>query len=50
MRRSRPEWGHDMRSPGMVKEVQSLAGKVMALSRFMSKVANKVALFFECIK
>ena len=33
----------------MVKEMQSLAGKVMALSRFMFKVANKVAPFFECL-
>ena len=40
----------DMMSPGTVKEVQSLAGKVTALSHFTSKVADKVALFFEYIK
>ena len=33
-----------------MKEVQSLAGKVTALSCFMSKAANKVAPFFECIR
>ena len=40
----------DKRSPSLIKEVQSLARKITALSHFMSKVANKVAQFFECIK
>ena len=34
----------------MMKEVQRLSGKIIALSHFMSKVADKVAPFFECIK
>ena len=37
----------DMRSPSTMKEVQSLAGKETTLSHFMSKAADKVALFFE---
>ena len=40
----------DMRSPSPIKEVQSLARKITALSHFMSKAADKVAQFFECIK
>lgn len=39
-----------IRNPSMMKEVQRLSGKIIALSHFMSKVADKVAPFFECIK
>ena len=42
--------GIDIRSPSTIKEVQSLVGKVTALSCFMSKAVDKVAPFFKCIK
>ena len=40
----------EMRSPSTMKEVQSLAGRITAISRFMSKAANKIAPLFNCIK
>ena len=40
----------DISSPSTVKEVQSLARKVSALSRFMTKAVDKVAHFFKCKK
>ena len=39
-----------MRSPHAMKEVQSLARKVVPLSCFMSKVVDKLVPFFECIR
>lgn len=40
----------EMKSPNTVKEVQSLAGKITALSQFMSKAANKTAPLFNFIR
>ena len=37
-------------SPRMIKEVQSLIGKVAALNRFISKATNKCLLFFKTLK
>ena len=37
----------EMNSPKKPKEVMSLAGRVVALSRFMSQVIDHCALFFE---
>ena len=39
----------DMRSPNSVKEVQSLIGKVAALSHFVSKAMNKCLPFFNIL-
>ena len=40
----------DMSSPKMIKEVQSLAGRVAALNRFVSKATNKCLPFFKTLK
>ena len=40
----------DMSSPGSMKEVQSLAGRFIALSRFMSKAVDKTTPLFNYIK
>ena len=39
-----------MSSPRMVKEVQSLTGRVATLNKFISKVTNKCLLFFKVLK
>ena len=40
----------DIRSPSKTKEVQSLTGIVVALSRFISRATNKCLLFFDSLK
>ena len=40
----------DMRSPSRTKEVQSLIGRVAALSRFISRVTDKCFPFFHSLK
>jgi ribonuclease HI len=40
----------DMKSPSSVKEVQRLTGCIAALSRFMSKFADKCSPFFKTLK
>jgi hypothetical protein len=40
----------EMHSPTSVKEVQQLTGRIVALSRFMSRVGDKAHPFFQCIK
>ena len=40
----------DMSSPKMVKEVQSLIGRVAALNRFVSKATDKCLPFFKKLK
>nr|KYP52363.1 Retrovirus-related Pol polyprotein from transposon 17.6 [Cajanus cajan] len=40
----------NMRSPSSVKEVQQLTGRVISLSRFLSKVADKALPLFSCLK
>ena len=40
----------DMRSPRRDKEVQSLPGRVVALSRFVAKATDKCQPFFKAIK
>ncbi|VFQ80577.1 unnamed protein product [Cuscuta campestris] len=40
----------DMEAPRNVKEVQRLTGKLAALSRFLSKVADRAAPFFQAVK
>ena len=40
----------EMSSPKMIKEVQSLTGKVAALNRFVSKATNKCLPFFKTLK
>ena len=40
----------DMRSPTRGKEVQSLNGQIVALSRFVSKASDKSILFFNVLK
>ena len=40
----------DMSSPKMVKEVQSLIGRVAALNRFVSKATDKCLPFFKMLK
>ncbi|VFQ83189.1 unnamed protein product [Cuscuta campestris] len=40
----------DMEAPRNVKEVQRLTGKLAALSRFLSKVADRTAPFFRAVK
>ena len=39
-----------MRSPRNLKEIQSLTGKLAALSWFISKVTDKCQAFFQVIK
>ena len=40
----------DMSSPKMIKEVQSLAGRVAALNKFVSKATDKYLPFFKTLK
>ena len=40
----------DMRSPSRTKEVQSLTGRVAALSRFISRAIDKCLPFFDSLK
>ena len=40
----------EMSSSKMVKEVQSLTGRVAALNRFISKVMDKCLPFFKTLK
>ena len=40
----------EMSSPKMIKEVQSLTGKVATLNRFVSKATNKCLPFFKTLK
>ena len=40
----------DMRSPSKTKEVQSLTGRVAALSRFISRATDKCLHFFDSLK
>ena len=39
-----------MRSPRNLKEIQSLTGKLAALSRFISKATDKCQAFFQVIR
>ena len=39
-----------MRSPSKTKEVQSLTGRVAALSRSISRTTNKCLPFFDSLK
>ena len=39
-----------MRSPNKTKEVQSLTGRVAALSRFISRATDKCLPFFDSLK
>ena len=40
----------DMKSPRWVKEVQNLTGRIVALTRFVSKATNKCQPFFKALK
>ena len=40
----------DMRSPSKTKKVQSLTGRVTALSRFISRATDKCIPFFDALK
>ena len=40
----------EIKSPKIVKEVQSLTGKVAALNRFVSRATNKCSPFFKVLK
>jgi hypothetical protein len=40
----------DIKSPRRVKEVQSLTGRIAALSRFVAKATDKCQPFFKAIK
>ena len=40
----------NMKSPSCVKEVQSLAGRIAALNRFMSKSSDRCIPLFQAIK
>ena len=40
----------EMSSPRMVKEVQSLTGRIATLNRFVSKVTDKCLPFFKTLK
>ena len=40
----------EIKSPKIVKEVQSLTGKVEALNRFISRATNKCMPFFKVLK
>ena len=39
----------EMSSPKMIKEVQSLIGRVAALNKFVSKATNKCIPFFKTL-
>ena len=39
-----------MMSPKIVKEVQKLTGRIVALNRFVSKATNKCLPFFKTLK
>ena len=39
-----------MKSPRRVKEVQSLTGRIAALTRFVSKATDKCQPFFKALK
>ena len=40
----------DMPSPSSIKEVQRLTGRIVALSRFVSRVSDKCQPFFQILK
>ena len=40
----------EIKSPKIVKEVQSLKGKVIVLNRFVSKAMDKCMPFFKVLK
>ena len=40
----------DIRPPSNTKEVQRLSGRIVALSRFMSRSSDKCQLFFQILK
>ena len=40
----------DMSSPSSIKEVQRLTGRIVALSRFVSRASNKCQPFFQILK
>ena len=40
----------ELAPPKMVKEVQSLNGKIVALNRFISRVMDKCLPFFRVLK
>ena len=40
----------EMRSPTILKEVQRLNGHIIALSRFMSRLAKKCLIFYKMLK
>ena len=40
----------EMTSPRIVKEVQKLIGRIVALNRFVSKVTDKCLPFFKTLK
>ena len=40
----------DMPPPSNIKEVQSLTGRIAALSRFVSKASDKCQPFFQVLK
>ena len=40
----------DMPSPSVIKEVQSLTGRIAALSRFVSRASDKCQPFFQVLK
>ena len=40
----------EVKSPKIVKEVQSLTGKVVALNKFVSRATDKCMLFFKVLK
>ena len=40
----------DMQPPSSVKEVQRLTGRIVALSRFVSRASNKCQPFFQVLK
>ncbi|KAM1182313.1 hypothetical protein ACFX19_000822 [Malus domestica] len=40
----------DMKEPVISKDIQSLTGKVVALTRFIFKATNRCALFFKALK
>ncbi|KAJ8480110.1 hypothetical protein OPV22_023837 [Ensete ventricosum] len=41
---------HEMQSPKTAKEVQRLAGRIAALSRFISRAGDKSSAFFRALK
>ena len=40
----------DIEEPRTVRDVQSLAGKITSLGRFISKMLDHCKPFFQCIK